>query len=438
MNTNSHFDAIIIGAGMAGLGAARELQKAGRHFLVLEARDRVGGRIWTDRSWGLPLDLGASWIHGVKQNPVTQLANDFKIKILPTNTENLTLTRYDSLSLYDWEGKKLNKSEILRLKRRLEDLEIFVKNAQDNLDRDVSYQSLIKKFINLQHFEERELRIFKYAVSAAVEYEYAEDASKLSLLEFGRDEPFPGHEVVFPEGYDQIPVSLAKDLPISLNQEVKKIFYHRQPVEVVTQLGTYKTRCVIVTLPLGVLKAEPKLFYPILPRPKEKAIRRLRMGLLNKVYLRFERPFWDIDSEVIGYIPTAKLSWIEFINYYKYIQQPILAAFNAGSRAREISTWPKEKVIESIMQVLKHIYGKEIPEPTASIITDWDNDPYARGSYSYIPLGVKGKECVILAEPISDCIFFAGEATDDKTLSTVHGAYLSGIKAAKLVNSVLG
>jgi monoamine oxidase len=431
--SNQIYDVIIIGASIAGLAAAQTLQAAGYRVLVLEARDRAGGRIWTDHSWKIPLDLGASWIHGVKRNPVAALAEKYHIKTVPSNTESFSFKRYESMSLYDWEGKKIVRGELIGIKHHLQDLETYVKNAQDNLDKDVSYQSIVKKFITMKKIKDRELKIFKYAVSATVEYEYAEDVAHLSLLEFAKDEPFAGRTELFPQGYAQITEKMREGILVLFKAVVKKIAYTSEGVRVQANNKYFRAKRALITLPLGVLKAAPKLFYPNLPREKLQAIRRMRMAVLNKVYLRFPKVFWDKTSEVIGYIPTSKLSWIEFINFDYYLQQPILMALNAGLRARQFEQWSEQQIIDSIMQVLQTIYGKEIPQPEACLITRWDNDPFARGSYSYLPIGVTGEECDKLGAPIQNTLFFAGEATNYKMMGTVHGAYVSGIKAAKLI-----
>lgn len=432
------FDVIIIGAGIAGLAAGAHLQQAGYHVLILEAQGRVGGRILTDYSLESPLDLGASWIHGSKRNPIAALAAKFNIKTVPSNTESLSHHRYDSLFLYDWNGKRVEGKELQQMKKRLEELEIFIKDAQLIFDKDVSYYSVIKKFISFHHFTERELKIFKYAVKAAVEYEFAEDMAKLSFNAFGKDEPFPPPDVLFPQGYSQIPQKLAENLPIKLNQIVQKIIYNEDGVKVLTNQGHFQARTALITIPLGVLKkTATELFNPGLPRWKQQAIRRLQVGLLNKVYLKFDQPFWDLNSEVIGFIPTAKLSWIEFINYYPYLKQPILLAFNAGSRARAMQEWPPEKMIDSIMQVMRTVYGDKAIPPTTYVMTDWEHQPFAQGSYSYLPVGASENDCDKLAEPVLEKLFFAGEATNYKMIGTVHGAYLSGLHTAKLIEKAL-
>lgn len=435
--SSQHYDVIIIGAGISGLAAARELQQRGYQVLILEARNRIGGRIWTDRSFGFPLDMGASWIHGINGNPLTALVADYHIPLLATNTENLSIKRYDTLSLYDDAGKPLTVEQKQRLARRLKKLEKFVYCEQNKITQDISYQAAVDRFIAKKRFTPFELQTFKYAVSVAVEYEYAVDSDKLSLLEFGKDKPFPGYEALIPIGFDQIPQNLAQSLPIECQQIVKQIYHGNSGVTITTDKEIFHSQCTIITLPVGVLKTKAVTFTPELPLAKQRAIQRLQMGVLNKVYLRFSSIFWDKESDIIGTISATAKPWIEFINFYRFIQQPILMAFVAGSYAQQIEKWPPQNVIAGVMRVLRNIYGDDIPDPEGYLMTAWNQDPFAQGSYSYLPVGVAGSECDALAEPVNNRLFFAGEATNYETLSTTHGAYMSGKRAAELAIRLL-
>ena len=157
------------------------------------------------------------------------------------------------------------------------------------------------------------------------------------------------------------------------------------------------------------------------------------MGVYNKIFLLFNRVFWNKKAEWIGMVPkeNSPYQWVDIMNYYTFTKQPILLVFTAASFAKQIETWPDEKIISSIMQVLRTIYGKDIPEPSSYVITRWYQDPYARGSYSYLPVGAKVKDYAEISKPVMNRLFFAGEATSTSDPSTVHGAYFSGVHAAQ-------
>jgi monoamine oxidase len=154
------------------------------------------------------------------------------------------------------------------------------------------------------------------------------------------------------------------------------------------------------------------------------------MGLLNKLYLRFSEVFWDEDSDWIGYIAAQKGEWSDFFNLYKYTGRPVLLAFNAGEVARRLEAYSDRETVAACMEVLRTIYGDDIPEPDAWQITRWASDPLAGGSYSYRPVGSTSEDHNHLAEPVNGRLFFAGEATSAGLNATVHGAYLSGLRAA--------
>jgi monoamine oxidase len=190
----------------------------------------------------------------------------------------------------------------------------------------------------------------------------------------------------------------------------------------------------IITLPLGVLKQGSIRFDPPLPADKQAAINKIGMGLLNKVYLRFPEVFWDEESDWISHVSLAKGEWAEFLNIYKYTGRPILVAFNAGRFGRTTESWSDETIVTAVTEVLRTLYGTGIPAPEAWQITRWAGDPLAGGSYSYLAPGSRPRDRDTLAAPLSNLLFFAGEATSKEYPSTVHGAYLSGRRAAEEVN----
>ncbi|MGL5192473.1 MAG: FAD-dependent oxidoreductase, partial [Chroococcales cyanobacterium] len=225
------------------------------------------------------------------------------------------------------------------------------------------------------------------------------------------------------------------NLEIQLQQKVTEIRYGGSGVSVTTQRETLRADAAIVTLPLGVLKSESIQFFPELPTHKQTAINRLSMGVLNKVILKFPKQFWPQDYQGLGYLHETGPDFYEFLNWSFYSQQPALMALTGGSFAREIEQLSEGEIRSRVMGVLRRSYGDRIPEPESMMVTRWSQDPFAFGSYSHIAVGGESGDRDILAEPIGDRLFFAGEATSRAYPATVHGAYLSGIREAKrLIN----
>jgi monoamine oxidase len=419
-------DVLVVGAGMAGLAAARQLQADGFKVLLLEGRNRIGGRTWTDHSWpNAHLDLGASWIHGVRGNPITGLARNFNVETLPTD--------YDSITLYDTAGRRLDDDKAEQIYNQFEELADAIEEIAEELENDISVEQAVNLALSDTRLTDQAKRALNYTLNAIIEQEMAADIAELSLFYLDEDEAFGGEDVLFPGGYDQLVNGLAEGLDIKLNQIVEQISYGDDGVTVVTQQAEFEADRVIITLPLGVLKQGTVTFSPRLPGWKQAAINNLRMGLLNKVYLRFDEVFWETETDLLGYISAEKGQWAEWLNIYKYTGQPILLAFNAATYGRAIERLADEEIVAGAMATLRQIYGPDIPNPTAWLITRWASDPFAYGSYSFIPVGASSEDYDALAEPVAHRLFFAGEATNRDYPATVHGAFLSGIREAERI-----
>jgi monoamine oxidase len=430
-NKENKTSIIVIGAGVAGISAASSLREKGYKVIVLEGRKRIGGRVWTDRTWkDNSLDMGASWIHGTKGNPITELVQKFNIPTAKTN--------YDSSQLYDQNGKPVSDALEEKIEKRFETILEKVKRYRLQLDKsegkDVSLQNAFDREIAKLNLSPIELQQLNYSINAVIEHDYAADASDLSLLSWDEDERFGGGDVLFPNGYDQIVNNLAQGLDIRLNQAVKKIEYNNQGVKVTTNNGAiFNADKVIITLPLGVLKKGTVQFSPPLPENKQAAIKVLGMGILNKVYLRFPKVFWEKEPHLLGYISPNQGEWAEILNIYKYTGQPILLAFNAGDYAWKLEKLSDKQIVDEAIKVLRKIYGNNIPNPEASLITRWGQDPFSFGSYSHINVGASSEDYKTLAAPVNNKLFFAGEATSHQHPGTVHGAFLSGQREANRI-----
>lgn len=418
---------LVIGAGMAGLAAARELRRAGQQVLVLEARDRIGGRTWTSSKWpDLPLDLGASWIQGVEGNPITDLANQLGAKRLVTSFERTVV--------YNTNGQVLSKAEEAQLDGIRKQMFNTLHEAQDaNADTSVrqAVAVLEQKFAG----NRAALRFLNFCLSSEIEHEYAGSASRLSAHWYDSGEQFDGDDVLFAQGYTVITEYLARDVDVQLSQVVKEIQWQEPEVRVRTTNNEFVADRVVVTLPLGVLQHNDVRFVPQLPVAKRNAINKLGMGVLNKCFLRFPQAFWPEDMDWLGYVPEQHGEWTEWVSFKRATQLPILLGFNAADRGREIEGWLDEQVVADALVTLKTIFGSNIPNPIDYQITRWDADPFARGSYSYNALNSTPAMRTDLARPLAGRLFFAGEATSKDYFGTAHGAYLSGLQAASDVLS---
>ena len=422
--TETNSEIIVIGAGISGLSAARKLREQGYDVIVIEARSRIGGRVWTSREWAdAPLDLGASWIHGVKGNPITSIVKDNNIKTVVTDYENHWI--------YNANGREISDADYDRIDGYTDLLEEYIAEAEKESDEDISIQSIVDRVFQEENLSAIEKREILYALNTVVEHEYAGDINALSAFYFDQGEDFQGEDVIFPLGYDQIVNVLAAGLDIRLNEKVQTVAYNQNGVVISTDQGKYSGKYTVITLPLGVLKSGSVQFSPALPAKKTNAIQQLGIGLLDKVYLRFPQIFWENGAELIGYIGERKGEWAEWLNIAHYTGKPILLGFNAATFARQTENWSDQKIVAEAMNALRTIFGPNIPEPSSWQITRWAADPYALGSYSYLAVGTNTKTLKALAAPVDERLFFAGEATSQNYQATVHGAYLSGIRAAE-------
>jgi monoamine oxidase len=424
MNTTESENIIIIGAGVAGLAAARKLQQAGYQTTIFEARNRIGGRVWTDRSLaGIPLDMGASWIHGIGGNPITELAKTFGVTTQKTD--------YDNRAVYDWHGRQLSHREVAKLGQFGETLYELIEDARNHMPADTSLQTALDAIFAAESFSQEEIYQANYIVNSLADLEYADNSQHLSLFEWDQDEDFSGPDHHFPGGYDQIVQGLATDLDIRLQHGVTAVTYSDNGVIIESNQGQFTGTRAIITLPLGVLQKGAVQFSPALPAWKQNAIQSLEMGVLHKTYLLFPEVFWEADKDVIGHIAEQKGLWTEFLNLQPTTGKPVFMGFNSGWYGRELEQLPEAEVVERMMSVLRKLYGSSIPAPEAWLISRWDIDPFACGTYSHIPPGVTGKAHDELAKTIDGSLLFAGEATIRAFSATVHGAFLSGERAAQ-------
>ena len=423
---------LVVGAGISGLGAAKDLHDSGYEVTVLEARNRIGGRIYTDRSLGFPLERGANWIHSNKldSNRLMSLKEELGLKT------NITVLSPMGFKLFDKDGKALTLSEedfekiefrigliayiasYIKPSATLEDGINFLKRmGLLSFAPNAVLQAIIQS-VELGAAEDEE----NIPIGALVsEYEYMENA--------GDDEEVFG-------GFDQFTSHLSKNLDIKLNSPVSKITYSSDGVEVFTNDKTYTPDVVVVTVPLGVLQKNLIEFVPDLPEKKKEAINNISWGSVNKVIFKFPYNFWG-DLENFFIEREDRHAFTTWFSSVVMVNEPVIYSFFSGEFSRNMEKETDDYIVEEAMKSLKIAYGDDIPEPEAHLISRWGMEPYILGSYT--APGHNQDDSKLrpeLAKSIQDRVFFAGEATSVLEYAFTHGALNTGLREAKKIKEL--
>jgi monoamine oxidase len=408
------YEVIIVGAGVSGLAAAKSLALDKHRAVVLEANNRLGGRILTDRSSGVALDLGASWVHGVRGNPITSLLEKAGAILHKTN--------WNSFALY-YRGEEVE--EDLRSGEFIRWTEQLKRGAK----ADMSLSTALERYLAEKNLSGKREFLMRHLVSTDIETEFGASIHDMSLKSFNEDDEFKGGDALVSSGYDVLIDSLAQGADVQLNTTVEAIKDTGTGVVVAAGQREFSARYALVTVPLGVLQKGAITFSPSLSRAKTKALQGLGMGNLHKTYLEFDHQFWD-DVQAFG-VAHGDTAWREFINLRKETGRPILLALHAGEAATRLQGMSGDAIAQQALSVLRMAYPRAV-HPIRVTTTGWETDPYSLGSYSFVPVNGSMDLYDEMAEP-EGRLFFAGEHTNSSYPSTVHGAYLSGLRAAEFL-----
>lgn len=437
---SSRGDVIVIGAGLSGLVAARQLIFLGFKAVILEGRTRPGGRVRTKKMSGgdcvAAADLGGSVLTGINGNPLGVLARQLGFPLHKVR---------DICPLYLPNGKTVNPEIDSKVEASFNKLlDRVCKLRQSMMEEaksiDVPLGTALEAFRHVYRVAEdpQEKMLLDWHL-ANLEYANATLMSNLSMVFWDQDDPFEmgGDHCFIPGGNDRFIRALAENLPIFYNRTVESIRYGSDGVLVYANGKEYHADMVLCTVPLGVLKKKSIEFLPDLPQRKKDAIERLGFGLLNKVALLFPYDFWGGEIDTFGHLSDKSSMRGEFFLFYSYSSVsggPLLVALVAGEAAIQFEQMSPVESVKKVMEILKGIFnpkGIAVPDPLQVICTRWGQDQFTYGSYSYVGIGSSGDDYDILAESIGDGrVFFAGEATNKQYPATMHGAFLSGLREA--------
>jgi len=409
---HDEFDVVVVGAGAAGLAAAERLATSGLSHLVLEARERPGGRAWTTRLGnGEVADLGCGWLHSAATNPLAGVAE----------RQGLTLDKspppWGRASAQVGPNRSSAGAFLAALGRFRERVDARPPGAPD-----VACSALLQPGDP-----------FNPLIDAVSTYYSGAELEKVSAVDLAAYED-SGVNWRVREGLGAVVAGLAAAAPVRYSCPVRAIDRRGARLAVDTDLGALGAAAVIVTLPSNVLAATPDLFRPALP-DKTEAASRLPLGLADKLYMELLAPDdFPVDSRAFGDIGRRATGAYQF----RPLGRPLVEGYFGGELAEGLERGDLAAAFDFALGELVGLFGagfRAAVRPLA--FHGWHSDPWALGAYSYARPGCAGSR-LMLAAAVEDRLFFAGEACSPESYSTAHGAYRSGQAAAEKAIRALG
>jgi monoamine oxidase len=412
--TSGPIEIVIVGAGAAGIAAARQLAAAGRRFTVLEASDHIGGRCITDsRAFGVPYDLGAHWIYAPDQNPLARLAPRRSLEVYPAPPSQ--------------------KVRIGLRNAREGELEDFL-TAEVRATRAIADVAR-KADIACERALPNDLADWRSTVEFVLgPFACAKDLTQVSTVDVARS---TGRNTAAfcRQGFGALLAALADGIPVELSTPVTAIDVGRG-VEVVTSKGTLAARAVIVTVSTNVLAAGGIAFTPALPHRAAEVFGSLSLGSYDHIALELTGNPLGLESDDLVFEKSTDTHTAALLANASGTSLCLIDV--AGSFGRDLAAHGEAAMIDFAASWLGGLYGAEVKKTIGrSHATRWDSEPWTRGAWSAAaPGGASARR--VLMEPVADAIWFAGEAAHETLWGTVGGAWESGERAANAVLQKLG
>ncbi|XP_056377226.1 lysine-specific histone demethylase 2 isoform X2 [Hyla sarda] len=436
---------IIVGAGPAGLAAARQLHNFGLQVMILEARDRIGGRVWDDKSFkGVTIGKGAQIVNGCINNPIAIMCEQIGIKMRKLREKCDLIQEGGRIT-----DEAIDKRMDFHFNAILDVVAEWRKDKSQHQDVPLGdkIQEIYKTFIQESgiQFTDEEEKVLQFHLSN-LEYACGSNLHNVSARSWDHNEffaQFSGDHTMLTDGYSAITDKMAEGLDIQFKSAVKTIDYSGQEICLTTANGKmYNAQKVLVTVPLALLQKNMIHFNPPLPEKKIKAINCLGAGIIEKIGLQFPYKFWDskiYGADFFGHIPPDPSKRGLFSVFYDMDPQgkhAFLMSVITGDAVTFIKNMDDKQVVKQCMVVLKEMFKEQdVPSPVKYFVTRWSKDPWAQMAYSFVETGGSGEAYDILAEDIQGKVFFAGEATNRHFPQTVTGAYLSGVREASKITA---
>jgi polyamine oxidase len=421
---------VVIGAGFAGLAAAKALRSAGVPVTVIEARDRIGGRANTVQFGNSAFDLGAAWIHEHVGNPLTELARRLGARTVNFDPDRLLRTGasvFDQ-SLHRW----LSADDCDEVLAAAAGISTALPALASALGAEASVAMAIDAYTATLPLVDVQRERVHDILFAQASVTWGTAAEHLWLGAALIEEPYRGSDVLVVGGFRVLLDALAQGLDLRLGARVTHVLSGPQGVAVHLAGGQVEQAShAIVTLPLGVLKAGSVVFDPPLPADKASAIQQLGFGRFEKLLLRFPRRFWKPELKSL-YVPVRTGPDEPIQAWFDWTQkaQPTLIGFATGTQGERFTSLAPHEAVAAGLAQLRAAFPASFVDPTETLASSWGADPLTLGAYPYLASSAGATHVRALAEP-QGRLLFAGDATNWPRYQVTDGAFTSGIREAK-------